>query len=266
MKKILLMIFAFLILPLAVISQSNQAACAFDGYDVRGDYKADIVYGDFSLSNGRVLSTFSVTFDKVFFESIKNNGNVFNDESLIDFLEGFISSEMGYEVQKDDNGRVVGSKIYDSVTDRYIAAGRDGYEKNDNDYDSESTFWFTTITSKWAIFEDAKNSNNVLNFIMEILTAFGLQKEEIALSFHYGTPYKVIESDAEKVYFDTNYNIYVHEFYMDINTCDRQLVMRQTVPNTVNWYLVAILSAIPFVVAPILIGLRLKKKERKRSM
>ena len=117
---------------------------------------------------------------------------------------------------------------------------------------------------KMGDFEDAKNSNNVLNFIMEILTASGLQKEIALSSLRHS--YKVIESDAEKVYFDTNYNIYVHEFYMDINTCDRQLVMRQTVPNTVNWYLVAILSAIPFVVAPILIGLRLKKKERKRSM
>lgn len=247
--------FSFLIMELP-----EEASATQNGHNIRENYKLEIVFGNFYLASGRILQSFSVTFDDDYFNQIEEKEELLKDISLFLRLVGF-TPEIDY------NGRVLGKLEYESATDWEIKNERDGYKNYGSlDYREEKDFFFRKIFSeKKTIFAGINGDNDTIDYLLFMLGThlFNLSIEDIAFGYHYGTPYKIISTNAEKRYFDNKARIYVHEFQMDIHTADREIMMIQKVPNVVNWYLLAIIITIPFIVVPFIMAIYLKRRERK---
>lgn len=263
-KLLLLLIIPAILLSLMFVTVSNEAFAQKEGFDVRGDYKAEIVFGNFSLANGRRLFTLSVTLDNDFIDQIEEEV-IFDKDSLFSYLSAIMIA-IRFEPEVDDRGRIIGKQLYESATDLQISEGNDGYEVYNPQYESVDTFFFREIYNRQkTFFAGAEGNNQLIDILLMQLSLHGLSRDEIALGYHYGTPYKIITTDAERSYFDTNSRIYVHEFQMNLDNADREILIMQRVPNATNWYLLAILITVPFVIAPILIGIYVKRKEKQRS-
>ncbi|MFW5780237.1 MAG: hypothetical protein ACOCWI_02150 [Bacillota bacterium] len=260
---IIAIVMSFLFVPV-----TNTAFAEEDtenqGYELGDGYLAEIVFNNFNMKYGNIERMFTVTFDNSFYDELPEEGTLGKDE-LMDFLSNYINA-IGFEPEIDEKGKITGIKEYESSTDLYIELGRDGYDRTENDYEEESSFFFTESTSKQTtIFEDMNTPNGAMNMLKSALTLYGIEDEEILLSYNYGTPYKNISSDAEKNYYDSEAKIYVHEFHMSVDNSAREIVITQTLPNTQNWYMLAILISIPVVLATITAFLfhRLKEKRRR---
>ncbi len=257
---IILVIFAIAFSLFMVVPCGTAYAQQDSGYTVRGDYNVEIAFGYFNLSSGRVLQTFSLTFEKEYFAQIDNK------DKLLTMLSTYLKL-LQFTPEIDNAGRVIGRQEYESMTDLYIRNKRDGYRKHPASDDKENTtFFFREIYSEQeTFFAGIHGDNDALDYLLFQLYMFGITDDDIALGYHYGTPYKVIDTNAERKYFDINQRIYIHEFQMDVSTANREILLVQKVPNAVNWYLFAIFITIPFVIVPIAIGIYLKIKDKKRS-
>ncbi len=232
-----------------------------DGFEVRSDYFAEITYANFNMAGGSIVRTFSITFDKEFFDSFEEDSPM-GREQLLNYVSGYIFA-MGFKAEKDDTGRVIGSKVYDSATDLYLEYGINGYEPDDSDYDRQDGFLYSDIISTQKTIFDGIEEDTSFGLLLGILYMFNLERQDIALSYHYGSPYKIITTDAERSYFDTNSDIYIHEFYMDLNSAGREIKIFQRVPNATNWYLLALAISLPIVLATLL-GLIVSVYKKKR--
>lgn len=264
-KTIVLMMIVVIIYSIAVVSMGSVAFAEEEietGYDLREDYLAEIIFGNFNMTNGNIIRSFTITFDKEFFNALPEEGTQ-NKQSLLDFMSSFTLA-VGYKPEVDTTGRIIGAKKYDSSTDMYIEFGLDGYENDSSDYEKTNTIFYSKVISKQkTIFEGIENSDGSLNMLLAIMNMYGLENKDIALSYHYGSPYKIIDSDAERNYFDVKSRIYVHEFYMNVATANREIVLIQTIPNVLNWYLLAIAITVPIILVSVISGLVWTKKQRK---
>lgn len=234
-----------------------------DGFNVRSDYLAEITYTNFNMANGSIIRTFALTFDKDYFNSFEE-GALVGGEQLLNYVSGYILA-IGFKPEKDEKGRVIGSKIYDSATDLYLEYGINGYEPDDSDYDRRDGFLYSDITSvQKTIFDGIDGSENSFGMLLGILYMFNLERQDIALSYHYGSPYKIITTDAERSYFDTNSEIFIHEFYMDLDSAGREIKISQRIPNATNWYLLAVAIALPIALLTLMgMAVSVYKKRRR---
>lgn len=258
---ILVLCLCFFLAPTtSVWAQENQEE---QGFDLREGYLAEIIFGNFNMKYGNIVYSLSITFDKSYYDQLPEQGPL-NRQSLMDFISMYMAASR-FTPEIDDAGRIVGKIEYDSPTDKFIKDGRDGYETNDDqDYEEKPTFFFTTITfTQPTVFSEINSPNGFLNMLKVALNTYGIMDSQILLEYHYGTPYKIITTDAEKTYFDTNFNIYVHEFSMTVDQSGREIVFEQTVPNSKNWYLLAIVFAVPVIIATLAGYLIHKIKETK---
>lgn len=265
MKKCLITLAAIALLVCVIIIPTGGAAFADtqDGYKVREGYLAEITYGNFSMAGGSIIRSFTFTFDKEFLDTL-NPDAIFGKEELYDYITAFIVS-IGYTARTDEKGRIIGSKTFDSATDLYIEEYQiDGYEKDDSKYERKDGFFYSDIFfNQKTVFDGIEGDNIAMGMLLNILYMFDLEREDIALSYHYGTPYKIITTDAERSYFDTNSNIYVHEFYMNVANADREIKLTQHVPNVTNWYLLAIACSLPVVLVT-LAAMAISRARKKR--
>ena len=266
MKKFVLtmiiaaIVLSFLFVPLNTATFAQEAEG--EGYTL-DNALVEIVFRNLSLKHGNIVRSFSVTFDKSFYNELAEEGTLGRQE-LMGFLSNYINA-IGFESEIDLQGKIQGIKEYDSPTDMYIEFGRDGYDKSQSDYQREESFFFTETTmTQTTIFEDMLTPNGAMNMLKSALNLYGIDDEDISLSYHYGLPYKNITTDAEKSYYDSASSIYIHEFHMSVASSGREITVVQTSPNTQNWYMLAIVFAIPVVLAT-LVGFAVHKlKERKR--
>ncbi|MDD4315833.1 MAG: hypothetical protein PHC84_01580 [Clostridia bacterium] len=231
------------------------------GLEVRSGYLAEITYGNFNMANGSIVRTFSVTFDEQFLDGFGED-DAFGREELLNYVSGYILA-IGFTPETAEDNRVIGSRVYDSTTDLYLEYGIDGYESNDSDYVMVKSFFFTDVHINQKTIFDGIEDEGSLGMLLGILYMFDLGREDVALSYHYGSPYKIITTDAERSYFDVNSEIYVHEFYMDLDSSGREIEIVQQIPNATNWYVVAIAVTLPIILAS-LIGLAIAKHKQKR--
>lgn len=155
---------------------------------------------------------------------------------------------------------------YDSATDRALANGETGYDRYVSDTKTYYGLWYNWYVSEsTTVFADDK-SDNVINYAVNTLKSIGkLKSEEIDLVFNYGSKYSVntIASDADVIYHYVNESegveCYMHEFRMKDSDRTRKITLVQHSPNTLTWYLCAIVPILAVT------GIILLAKGRKRS-
>ncbi len=232
------------------------------GYDLKG-YDAEIGYYSYTLSNSGVYIAFEVTLDKDF---LARAGVV--EDCVYHYPEMFGELEtafttMGYTVDCDEyNGQLLASVTFDSTTDYYIATGRDGYESNESSATVKKGFLYNDYySSTVTVFSSVEDEGNLLNLIYGKCLALGAEKEKIKLSYFYGTPYKIISTDADQVGYNYNKKLYVHRFDMTPETKDREIHFTQHSPNPWAFYLIAVIVAIPVIAVPLAIAITKRKKK-----
>lgn len=264
-KTLLIMMIVAIVASLAFISMGSTVFAEDEvvkGFDVRDDYLVEVTSGYFNMANGKIVYSFSITFDKEFFGALPKEG-LGSQESVLSFMNSIILAS-DYKPDVDNNGRIIGTKQFDSATDVYIESNRDGYKNESNDYERNNKLFFSEIIStQKTVFDGIDSAGGSLNMLLDVLGLFELKSEDIALSYHYGTPYKIIGSDAERNYFDVKSKIYVHEFQMNVATSGREIVFIQTTPNVLNWYILAIILTLPIIIISVVLGLISKRKLNK---
>lgn len=233
------------------------------GFDLADGKQALVEYRRYTLPISGVYFEFDVTFDDEFFREIGEvRDSVFYPSSILEDLADKFASA-GYDVATDPLGKVVAKRKYDSLTDYYIAIGIDGFETNENNATKDSGVYFTTYTTTTQTpFCSVDTEGSFLNGIYSMLVGAGVTREGISLKYHYGTPYKIISSDADVKEYDKTNGVYVHTFVMDCDTAGREITLVQKSPNTVGWYATAVIIALPIIVVPLVITI-LKKKKNK---
>lgn len=231
---LVLIVFSAVLIPLggAVYAESEA------DYAVPEGYLAEIAFYDHNLSGGGVARSIVVTFDRQYF---------YQDEYFVPFIFamstiGEILDQIGYKSEQIAGCRVKGTRQYDSVTNVYIENEIDGYENSPSEAEEKrSLFFIDYISRQKTIFENVQeNENSVFYHLLNVLYSIGLEKDDILLTYSYGTPYKIIISDADKTIYDSSQKIYIHDFYMSVDGSGRTIVVTQHVPNSVVWYAAAL--------------------------
>lgn len=227
------------------------------GYDLNG-YEVEIGYYSYTLKGSGVYFAFELTLDKNF------RGRIERSRCSAMFLElKKIFYEMGYTVRTDsNNGQILGQLNYSSTTDYYIATGRDGYEVGTASTPSKKGFFFNEYSSaSVSPFSIIEEEGNILNVIYEMCLNLGADKQKILLSYYYGTPYKIIDTDADIKKVDYDKSVYVHRFNMTLEDKDRELHFTQRSTNAWAFYLLAVLAAVPVIAVPLVISIKKQKKK-----
>lgn len=234
------------------------------GYDLDG-YDVAFSYHNYTLRNSGVYFAFVVTLDKNFHRTIsKTENNVAYDCLLMDKIK-LIFSSLGYTVVSDDfNGQLYAYLSYDTMTDYYIANGLDGYEVSESDATEDKGFLFTDYyTETDTVFSLIGAGDNVIDVCVNLCKEAGAAEDKILLRYVYGTPYKIITSDADSVTYNSQRSLYLHSFDMTVADKDRLIHFTQHAPNPVGWYVLAVIIAIPVIAVPLTIMIIRRKKKQE---
>ena len=244
---------------------SENSSQEFVGYDLSGDYQVSIAYHSYNTKYAGPYYAFVITFDQaLLMEIIDEADDLLNLQPEIFTYIGSLFRYNGYTVSKDNKGRLIAYLSFDSLTDYYIASGRDGYEVNQSSGDKRKSFLFIDYyTQMQTVFSRIEEEGNILNAILQSLYGVGAERDRILLTYTYGTPYKMISSEADNIVYNTNRQLYLHSFNMTMATSDRTIHLRQHSPNSVGWYSLAIIIAIPVIAFPLAIAVIRHRKNKE---
>ncbi|MBO5776186.1 MAG: hypothetical protein J6R35_02315 [Clostridia bacterium] len=172
----------------------------------------------------------------------------------------------GYEIVETRDDFVYAIIVtYEDAEDMSLANGETGYMI----YQSSGTAykgWFYTDTVVERETAYKATEGTVLNSAEEYLSKIGgMNAGEISLVFNYGTPYKPssIGSTADSIFQYTNEETYktcyIHEFRLTNETRGDLITLVQHNPNSITWYLIAIVGAM------LVCGITLISVDGKRS-
>ncbi|NLL56159.1 MAG: hypothetical protein GX242_02985 [Clostridiales bacterium] len=272
MKKIIPVIVALVCLlaivavPVSCISaqaseqNSVPQGAELDDFDVKLSYKNYILY-----SSG-AYRAIEIVFDENF---AKENLPAVTENENPEFLTVFTPylNSLGYAVKIDKNKySIIGERKYDDLATLYIDMGIDGYKISKNDYITQKSFFFTdTFIKQSSPFTGVEESQGALKKIINEFYELGVQRETILLNYTYGTPYSIINSDADRINFSAGQNIYLHSYDMNMDMANKQINLVQHLPNSANWYALAILISIAVISAPVIFYVKHNKKKKENT-
>lgn len=155
---------------------------------------------------------------------------------------------------------VVIEKRYANRTEMNHDLGITG-DEIDEPTPKEEGFWFTTyLTESTTYLADGGKDTLKSNWSIYAKLIFGIDNltfDDVSFNYVYGTEYENIKTNGN-VYHDKTYDMYYHSFY-DINE-NTVISMRQTVPNTKNWYSVLIGASVGVLGVGLIVAMIVKKK------
>lgn len=240
------------------LSADEITGIKLNGYNVNLTYKYYVLdYSGLELSIG-------VVFDR---EYVTANYGGEGQETIQGVLTelSLLIKNMGYTISIDTaNNAMTGTMSFDTLTDYDIATGSDSYEVYSGNPDKKTTFYYveSTTTTK-TVFNGIEESEGLLQNFLQNFYNLGITRDKILLSYEYGTPYKIITSDADNVTFSVGKKIYVHEFNMNLDNSSREIHFYQKSPNAVGWYLTALFVALLITGAIVAVYFVNKKKHRR---
>lgn len=246
-----------------VIDNTSDGGISGMGYDLNG-YKVAVEYHDYTLNPSGIYIGFVITLDKAFLKSLGCVvDNIYYYPDFFEYLRALFTLQ-GYTVSVDEfNGQMTAYLKFDTKTDYYIANNRDGYEVGSMP-ESKSGFLFTEYYSQGkTVFSIIETEGNLLNVILGEFYKAGVAREEVFLTYVYGTPYKIITTDADKVVYNYDSKLYLHSFSMTMDNTDRVINFVQRSPNSVGWYSLAVIIALPFIIIPLVLCILKRKKRRE---
>lgn len=266
-KKHFIRVIIVLLMLFVVISMNACAYSAPDNNDASvannetDGYLAKISYHNYTLYGTGHYVAFSLTYDHTYYQKKKSSLN----ELLNNLKDSFQKS--GYSVSVDTYSGILTAELnFETTEDYYKATGYDGFaisEKNSTNV-KRSAFYTTSVYTMKTVFVDIdKDYKFVGRLLSEGCTKAGVSNENVRLVYIYGTPYseKTITSDCDKVVFDAERKIYLHQFIMTVDNCDRTITLTQRTQNRTTWYALSIVAGIVITAVPLTIYIVKKKRK-----
>lgn len=239
---------------------------AISGYTLKDDYVIEISYLNYTLYSSGVYRAFIITFDRDYCNlHEREDDEIFDSNALLSVFELLFSSR-GYTLEKDlENARFTASIKYDSFTDLYIGNGIDGYENDPSSGGEKKGFLYNEYTNTQKTeFSYIETPDNLFNGMLQLCYQLDISKENILLNYTYGTPYKIIKTDADETKYLSGQKIYTHSYDMTMDNYDREITLTQVTPNTSGWYTLAIGIALIVLILPLTFVI-IRKKDGKNG-
>lgn len=248
------------------IAEGDINTLSTSGYSLQEGFDVLIAYHDYTLYSSGMYFAYEITFDRDFCATRAEESESDYKSELILALRLFFTIRNYATITEDtENAKLVASVKYDSKSDLYIANGIDGYMQGGSSPKESKNFFFNEYTSTInTVFSKVKIPGQTVYSLVELCKEFQIPSERILFNYTYGTPYKIIKSNADETKFLTSRNIYTHSYTMTMDTFDRQVILTQSSPNTTNWYILAIALALVVCIVPLLLVV-LRKKEVKNG-
>lgn len=280
MKKTIFLVFLIIVIvagisvfPVAAFAECSNEITEGDictlsylsGYKLKDNFIVEISYQNYTLYSSGIYRAFVITFDNEYCQNIEESDTGYNCSSFMSALELLFSSR-GYELNKDiENARFTAAAKYESITDMYIQMGIDGYETNEKSSASKNGFFYKEHQSSIkTVFSNIETSGNLINGMLQLLYQIDIDNDDILLNYTYGTPYKIISTDADETKYIAAQKIYTHSYDMTMSNYDREITMTQKTPNATGWYIVAVGIALIVLILPLLIAI-IRKKDGKNG-
>ncbi|MFA6867239.1 MAG: hypothetical protein WCR54_06950 [Clostridia bacterium] len=250
--------------PVCAFADTNDiTADEITGIDL-GDYNVELTYKRYILQTSGIEMAFEVVFDRNY---VATNFGASGQNQIQDVLTeiSLIVKNLGYIITLDtENNSFVGSMSFDSITDYYIAIDEDGYGTYQDTSNTKKSFLYVqSDSSTKTVFDGIEESEGLLQNFLQNFYNLGIDRENILLSYEYGTPYKIISTDADSKTYLVGKHIYVHKFDMNMDNSDREIHLSQKSPNIVGWYLTAL--GIALVIAGMVTLVYIVRKKRKEK-
>lgn len=270
-KKVFIILF-ILIFVLALGASSFVAAAEENldemplGEDL-GDFDVKIGYKNYTLYSSGAYRAIEITFDKSFIEEkYPKIGESERDYSFLDSFSADLTS-LGYEIRLDqENNKIIGERTFESLTDLYIAMGIDGYETDNTKYETQKSFLYVdTFIKQNSPFVGIEEAESGFKNILEAIYKLDIKRGAVLLNYTYGTPYKIIKSDADNQFYLSAENIYLHSYDMNLDMTGRKINLVQHSPNAIGWYSIAIIIALVVISVPLSVLIIKHKKKNKET-
>ena len=212
------------------ITEGDRSNILFDtGYELAQGYYVEIAYDNYTLYSSGLYEAFTVTFDRIFWEGYASDENGINYRNNILEAIKLLFTGRGFQTEVDnENARFSAFVRYDSYTDYYIDNKKNGYKISEASDATKNGFLFNEYQNKTTtIFEVIDSEGNLLNAILQICYQAGVERDNVALNYVYGTPYKIISTDADDVNYSSGQKLFLHSFNMDMDNYDREITLTQ---------------------------------------
>lgn len=229
------------------------------GYDLSEGCDVLIAYNYYVKYITGLFFSYEVTFDSTFYESVADKKKL-----MTAVKDTFVKND--FEIECDvPNGKLVAYKLYETTEKYYIEQGIDGYAVGSVTEPSKKTLFYTEYVSKQTtVMADLfRSDDRYIGRVYKACREAGISDERMNLRYVYGTPYgkNTIKTTADKVDYSNSDKMYYHIFDMTVATKDREITVRQRVPNAKGWYLVAVIVGLAVLAVPL--GIAIAKKKRR---
>ncbi len=134
-------------------------------------------------------------------------------------------------------------------------------EEDDEENPNILTFNFLTTKVQSTQTTAFANNNNILEYFTNKFGEYGFTEDNVKYVYSYGTNYRRLHSDADEI----NYvnGIYMHTWQLaDKN---EEITLYRLIPNTTNWYIIALCVGVGTVFTLTFVSIIKKKKTTKAN-
>ena len=134
-------------------------------------------------------------------------------------------------------------------------------EEDDEENPNILTFNFLTTKVQSTQTTAFANNNNILEYFTNKFGEYGFTEDNVKYVYSYGTNYRRLHSDADEI----NYvnGIYMHTWQLaDKN---EEITLYRLIPNTTNWYIIALCVGVGTVFTLTFVSIIKKKKATKAN-
>lgn len=241
----------------------NDTAEAYDvelfGYELTDGYDVSITYNYYVKYITGLYFSYEVTFDNTFYEKVADKKKL-----MFSVKDTFVKN--AFEIECDiTNGKLTAFKSYETTEEYYAEQGIDGYYVGTVTEPSKKTLFYTEYvsTQKTVMADLFRTDDRYVGRIYKVCSEAGIADERMKLRCVYGTPYgeNTLKTTADEVDYSNSDKLYYHIFDMTVETKDREITIKQRVPNSDGWYLVAVIAGLVVLIAPLTVAI-IKKKRR----
>ncbi len=222
---------------------------------------AMISFYSYTLYGTGYYFAYKLTYDSSFYQKKKTTLS----RILEELKESFTKN--GYTVTLNDyTGEITASINFETTEDYLRSTDYNGFAIEESSYDevNKSFFYNDYILRSTTLFADIDKEYKYIGRIYSVgCIKAGINSEDVILQYVYGTPYsqRTIRSNADQITYSPENRLYLHNYYMRVNNCDREIMLTNHSPNTSVWYALAIAGGVVVFVVPFTIYLVKRKKK-----
>lgn len=264
MKKTLIFILTAVLACAAFISIAPAAFAAGDTPETEPSldpFKAELSYTYRILYGSGAYVGYDITFDGQFVAE-----SLTDENGKTDFLQPLaeLFALKGYQVVKNISANRLTAFIrFDTLTDLQIAQNVTGYDKSTSKPVEDYGFLYVRRYSKQnSPFTGIEGENSGYKDILDYFYSLNIERDDILLKYTYGTPYKIVTSDADTMVYSLQNNIYLHTYDMTMDMSDRKINLVTKSPNSLGWYTIAIGISVAVLAVPLTVAIIKRKKEK----